>query len=148
MDDPHDLARFVAAQEPGLATVLGELARGEKRTHWIWWTFPQLAALGRSHNAEFYGIADLAEARAYLAHPLLGSRLRACVGLLLSHGGRGPHAVLGSPDDVKVRSCLTLFGEAAEDAADRALFKRGLDVLYEGRPDTRTSALLAEGPSS
>ncbi|GGK27542.1 DUF1810 domain-containing protein [Salinarimonas ramus] len=142
-DDPHDLARFVSAQAGDLEIVLAELAAGAKRTHWIWWVFPQHEALGKSRNATFYGIGDLAEARAYLAHPVLGSRLRACVGLLLSHAGRDATAILGSPDDRKVRSCLTLFREAAQDPADRALFQRGLEIFYGGAADEATLALLA-----
>ncbi|WP_349370580.1 DUF1810 domain-containing protein [Salinarimonas sp.] len=146
-DDPFDLARFVAAQDPVIGTVRAELAAGAKRTHWMWFVFPQLEALGRSPTAKRYGISGAAEARAYLDHPVLGPRLRECVSLLLAHadasGGPDIHAILGSPDALKLASCLTLFRAAAQDAADRALFRRGLDAFYEGRADGRTLALVA-----
>lgn len=146
-DDPFDLARFVAAQDPVIETVRAELFAGAKRTHWMWFVFPQLEALGRSPTAKRYGISGLAEARAHLAHPVLGPRLRECVALVLAHaetpGGADIHAILGSPDDLKLASCLTLFREAASDPADRALFQRGLDAFYEGRADGRTLALVA-----
>jgi uncharacterized protein (DUF1810 family) len=141
-DDPFELSRFVAAQDPVMDAVRAELAAGAKRTHWMWFVFPQLEALGRSPMATRYGISGLAEARAYLAHPVLGPRLRECVSLLLAHEGGDIHAILGSPDDLKLASCLTLFREAAQDPADRALFQRGLDAFHKGRADGRTLELL------
>ncbi|MGP9822020.1 DUF1810 domain-containing protein [Salinarimonas sp. NSM] len=145
MADDNDLARFVAAQDPVWEDVRAELAAGAKRSHWMWFVFPQLAALGRSATARHYGISGLGEARAYLAHPRLGPRLREAVGLLLPHEGTDIHAILGSPDDLKLRSCLTLFHAAAEDAADAALFQRGLDAFYGGRADAATLDLLGRG---
>ncbi|MGJ3262535.1 MAG: DUF1810 domain-containing protein [Salinarimonas sp.] len=145
MADDFDIARFVAAQDPVLDTVCAELAAGAKRSHWMWFVFPQLEALGRSATARRYGISGLDEARAYLAHPVLGPRLREAVGLLLRHAGGDIHPILGSPDDLKLCSCLTLFREAAQDPADAALFQRGLDAFYDGRADERTLALVGAG---
>ncbi|WP_029032478.1 DUF1810 domain-containing protein [Salinarimonas rosea] len=145
MADDYDLARFVAAQEPVWAEVRAELAAGAKRSHWMWFVFPQLAALGRSATARRYGLSGLGEARAYLAHPLLGPRLREAVRLLLPHEGADIHAILGSPDDLKLRSCLTLFREATDDEADAALFQRGLDAFYGGRADAATLEILGRG---
>lgn len=124
------LDRFVQAQARVFADVASELAVGRKQTHWMWFIFPQLAALGRSATAQFYGLADLAEARAYLAHPLLGARLRHCVGLIMPHVEKTAHEIFGSPDDMKLRSCLTLFREAAQAQADRTLFQAALGQFY------------------
>lgn len=140
-----DLDRFVTAQQPVWADVQAELAAGHKRTHWMWFVFPQLVQLGRSATARHYGIAGLAEAHAYLAHPLLGPRLLACVALLLAvPAGRSALQVMGSPDDLKLRSCMTLFAEAAAAAgADRAPFDAVLARYHGGAPDPATLALLA-----
>src|SRR4051794_4608428 len=108
---------FVAAQDPVYAKVLAELRAGEKASHWMWFIFPQLRALGRSAAALKYGLADLGEARAYLRHPVLGPRLLECTGLMLGLEGRTAHQILHSPDDLKFRSSMTLFAHAAEDAA-------------------------------
>jgi uncharacterized protein (DUF1810 family) len=138
-----DLDRFVQAQEGVIAAVRAELRAGRKQNHWMWFVFPQLRGLGASAMAQRYGIASLAEARAYLAHPVLGPRLRECCTLMLAvPPPRSAHEILGSPDDLKFRSCLTLFSLA--DPADD-LFRRGLDRFYEGRPDPRTIALC--GPT-
>lgn len=137
-----NLARFVDAQEPIRQQVLDELKKGRKRTHWMWFVFPQLRGLGRSPNAQFYGIAGRDEARRYLDHPILGERLRSDVALMLSHTDKSAHSILGSPDDLKFRSCLTLFLHAAEADDDRALFTQALDRFYDGAEDTRTLALL------
>ncbi|WP_372424973.1 DUF1810 domain-containing protein [Salinarimonas chemoclinalis] len=146
MADDHDLERFVAAQDRVWENVRVELAAGAKRSHWMWFVFPQLAELGRSATARHYGVSGLAEARAYLAHPRLGPRLREAVGLLLPHAGSDIHAILGSPDDLKLRSCLTLFREAAgEGTADAALFQRGLDAFWGGRADGATLEMVARG---
>lgn len=142
LDDPHDLQRFLAAQEPVLAAVRAELEAGAKRTHWMWFVFPQLAGLGRSATARRYGIADAAEARAYLAHPVLGERLRTLVATTLRHAGRSATEIFGTPDDMKFRSCLTLFHDVATDEADRALFGRALAAFYGGEPDPQTRSLL------
>ena len=136
--DPFHLERFVAAQAPVIDEVCDELRRGRKTSHWMWFIFPQLEALGTSAMAKRYGIASLAEARAYLAHPVLGPRLQTCCDLLLQVQNRSIHEILGSPDDLKFRSCLTLFGRAAPDVA---LFSQCLDKYYGGQPDPLTIAL-------
>ena len=137
-NDPYDLQRFVDAQSPVMEAVLGELAQGRKRTHWMWFVFPQLAELGQSSTARRFGIGSLAEARAYLQHPVLGERLRTCCRLLLQIEGRTAHEIFGSPDDLKFRSCLTLFKQAAPN---EPLFAHCLDRYYTGREDPRTIAL-------
>jgi len=108
----------------------------------MWFVFPQLAGLGHSSMARRYAIRDLDQARRYLAHPLLGRRLRRDVRLMTSHKGKSALEILGSPDDLKFRSCLTLFAEAASDDSDRMLFKRALDQFYGGQADPRTMELL------
>ena len=138
-DDPFDLQRFVAAQAPVLDAVRAELAAGRKRSHWMWFVFPQLRGLGSSTMAQHYGMASLDEARAYLAHPVLGPRLRECCALLLAVPGRSAHEILGSPDDLKFRSCLTLFAAAAPQ---EPVFAQALRRFYGGEPDPRTLALL------
>jgi len=135
-----DLQRFVDAQAPQLADVKAELAAGRKRTHWMWYVFPQLRGLGRSETARHFGLASRAEAAAYLAHPVLGPRLRDCVELLLGVEGRSAHAIFGSPDDLKLRSCLTLFREL-EGAG--GVFDRALRKYFDGVPDPATLDLLA-----
>ena len=142
MSDPHNLQRFIDAQEGIYETALAELRAGAKRSHWMWFIFPQLAGLGRSSTAQFYGIASLAEARAYLDHPLLGARLRECVEALLPWRGRPAEQILGPIDTLKLRSSLTLF----DRVEPRSVFAAGLAAFYEGAPDQRTLALLnAEG---
>jgi len=136
--DPFDLARFVTAQEPVYATVLDELRAGAKRSHWIWFIFPQLRGLGRSSTAQHFGIASRDEATAYLAHPVLGSRLRECAGLLCEHAGRSATQILGYPDDLKVRSSMTLFNHVGHDP----VFGQVLDAFYDGRDDPATLELL------
>jgi uncharacterized protein (DUF1810 family) len=118
--------------------VLAELRAGRKRTHWMWFVFPQLQGLGTSAMAQRYGIASLAETRAYLAHPVLGPRLRECCEAMLQVPGRSALQILGSPDDLKFRSCVTLFGLAAPHDD---LFRRCLDRFCGGEPDPRTVAL-------
>jgi len=132
------LDRFVTAQQPVIAEVVDELRAGRKRTHWMWFVFPQLQGLGSSPMAQRYGIASLDEARDYLAHPVLGPRLRDCCALMLQVPRRSALDILGSPDDLKFRSCLTLFGLAAPQDD---LFRRCLDRFYGGQPDPRTLAL-------
>ena len=132
------LERFVQAQEQVYESARAELAAGRKRTHWMWFVFPQLAGLGSSPTARQYAIADLAEARAYLAHPVLGPRLRECARLLLDQH-RTAGQILGHPDDLKLRSSMTLFAEAADDPR---LFRQVLDQFYDG-PDGRTLELLS-----
>lgn len=130
-----DLSRFVAAQDRVWTNVIAELAAGRKRTHWMWFVFPQIKGLGHSAMAERYAIASLDEARTYLAHPVLGPRLADCVDLLLAIEGRSANEVMGSPDDVKLRSSMTLFARAAEDPAP---FRAVLDKWYGGSEDPRT----------
>jgi uncharacterized protein (DUF1810 family) len=142
MEDPFDLERFVQAQEAVMASVREELRAWRKRTHWMWFVFPQLRALGRSGTAQHYGIASLAEARAYLAHPVLGPRPFDCTGLVCIVQGRTIHEIFSSPDDMKFRSCMTLF--AAADAA-ATLFTDALRTFFDGQPDPLTVDLLAAG---
>ncbi|VEG55370.1 calpastatin [Mycolicibacterium aurum] len=136
-DDPFDLARFVAAQEGVYATALAELRAGAKRTHWIWFIFPQLRGLGRSATAQRYGISSLDEARAYLRHPVLGPRLVECAGVLATHADRSATDILGYPDDLKVRSSMTLFARAGQET----VFGEVLAAFYDGE-DPATLDLL------
>ena len=134
-----DLQRFATAQDGVIDTVLAELRAARKRTHWMWFVFPQLRGLGASSMAQHYGIASLDEARAYLADPVLGPRLRQCCELMLAAPPeRSALDILGSPDDLKFRSCLTLFSLADPD---EAVFRQALQRFYAGRPDPRTLAL-------
>jgi len=137
-----DLIRFVNAQAEIYSQAIEELNDGCKRTHWMWFIFPQLTGLGHSAMAQRYAIHDLDQARRYLADPILGSRLRHDVRLMMRHKGKSALDILGSPDDRKFRSCLTLFGQAASDNSDRMLFTEALDQFYGGEPDPRTLDLL------
>jgi uncharacterized protein (DUF1810 family) len=137
-----DLVRFLDAQSNVYEQVTDELTKGRKRTHWMWFIFPQMEGLGHSSMAHRYGIRDLDQARRYLADPLLGSRLRRDVRLMTSHSGKSALDILGSPDDLKFHSCLTLFAEAAWDDSDEALFKQAVDQFYGGKADPRTMELL------
>src|SRR4249919_3837520 len=141
MGDPHDLNRFVEAQEHTFAQAVDELADGRKTSHWMWFVFPQLRGLGHSPTAIRFGIASLDEARAYLAHPLLGPRLKECTQLALRIDGRSISEILGSPDDMKSRSCMTLFDRAA---AGETMFAEGLQKYFGGTPDARTLELLKD----
>jgi uncharacterized protein (DUF1810 family) len=130
-----DLQRFLDAQEPVLDQVLMELRAGRKRTHWMWFVFPQLAGLGYSAMARFYAIADLNEARRYLEHPVLGDRLELCTKTANINEGKSAHAIFGPPDDLKFRSCMTLFDAAA---SGRTVFGEALDLFFAGSPDAET----------
>lgn len=141
--DPFNLDRFVLAQAPVVTVALDELKAGRKRSHWMWFVFPQLRGLGHSAMAEFYGIASLAEARAYLAHPLLGPRLTLCTETLLSLEGRSLNEIFGSPDDAKFRSSMTLFTLGADWG--ESVFELALDRFCESSRDERTLALLEAG---
>jgi uncharacterized protein (DUF1810 family) len=141
-----DLLRFVNAQAPVYSQVIEELTAGCKRTHWIWFIFPQLKGLGHSAMAQRYAIRDLDQATRYLADPILGSRLRHDVQLTMVHKGKSALEILGSPDDLKFRSCLTLFGQVASDKSERMLFFEALDQFYGGEPDPRTLELLSRLP--
>jgi uncharacterized protein (DUF1810 family) len=137
------LERFVEAQNPVIDQVRRELAEGRKETHWMWFVFPQLAGLGTSAMARHYAIQSLNEARQYLAHPTLGPRLVECVELALRVRDRTAWQIFGSPDDVKFRSCVTLFARAADGHPEwRAVFQAALDKYFDGEPDLRTLALL------
>jgi uncharacterized protein (DUF1810 family) len=130
----------VSAQEPVFSTALAELRAGEKRSHWMWFVFPQLRGLGHSAMAQHYGIGSLAEAKAYLAHPLLGPRLAECTLAVLAIKGQSLHSIFGSPDDMKFCSSMTLFSLAADEG--ECTFRQALDRYRGGRADERTLALL------
>ncbi|HEY2560785.1 MAG TPA: DUF1810 domain-containing protein [Caldimonas sp.] len=139
-NDPHDLERFVAAQAPVWAQVRAELAAGLKRSHWMWFVFPQLRGLGRSAMAARYGIGSRAEAAAYLDHPLLGARLIECTGLMLgADKGSSALAILGAPDDLKFRSSMTLFAAVAQVPT---LYQAALARFFGGVGDPATLDLL------
>ncbi|MCG3202629.1 MAG: hypothetical protein NFCOHLIN_02514 [Gammaproteobacteria bacterium] len=138
--DPYNLQRFVAAQEASYAQALAELREGRKRTHWIWYVLPQIEGLGTSAISRRYAIGSLAEARAYLAHPILGPRLRECVAAVNAHGGISAVQIFGSVDAAKFRSCCTLF---AEVAGENSQFAEALNKYFAGRPDPATLAILA-----
>ena len=140
MANAADLDRFLVAQEPVYETALEELAAGEKASHWMWFVFPQLRGLGRSPTAAFYGFASEAEALAYWRHPVLGKRLAECCAAVLRIRGRSALEVFGSPDDLKLKSCMTLFERVA---ADTTVFTQVLDRYFAGERDRRTLALLA-----
>ncbi|MEH3117403.1 MAG: DUF1810 domain-containing protein [Methylorubrum populi] len=142
VDDPFDLNRFVEAQADVYGQALAELRAGRKASHWMWFVLPQIAGLGSSAMARRYAIRSLAEARAYLAHPLLGERLRACTGAANAWKDRSARALFGTPDDMKFRSCMTLFGRADPDEPD---FVRALNTFFEGRPDPMTLEALERG---
>ncbi len=128
------LARFHDAQKDSYAAALAELKAGRKTTHWMWFIFPQLASLGRSTTAQFYGIADLAEARAYIADPVLRERLDACAAALLTHEGLGADAIMGSVDALKLRSSATLFRKADPKGPTGKRMQALLDRFYGGKP--------------
>jgi uncharacterized protein (DUF1810 family) len=138
--DPFNLQRFVDAQAPVWDDVRSELALAKKRTHWMWFVFPQLAALGRSSTARLYGISGEKEARAYLDHAVLGARLLECCDVLLKAGEVSAAAVFGDIDAVKLRSCLTLFDAVSSSTS---IFKECLDRYFAGEPDPLTTELLA-----
>ena len=135
-----DLQRFVDAQDDVWPDVEAELRAGRKTSHWMWFVFPQLAGLGSSEMARHYAIADLDEARAYLAHPVLGERLQTCHGWLAGHADTSAETILGGVDAAKLRSSATLFREAT---SDNAVFRRTLELFFDGEPDARTIELLA-----
>ena len=147
--DPYELSRFVEAQARCYARVLEELTAGEKTSHWMWFIFPQLRGLGMSSTARRFGLSGLEEARAYLAHPLLGARLRECTQLVLAVRDRSAYEIFGSPDDLKLRSCLTLFAQAVapSPAPETRVFGEALARYYRGEPDPRTLELLTSSAS-
>lgn len=135
----YDLDRFVRAQARDYDAALREIRSGRKRSHWMWYVFPQLQGLGFSSTAQYYGIRDLGEAKAYMAHPVLGPRLAEISEALLALDSSDPSAVMGYPDDLKLRSCMTLFELAAPE---QPVFARVLEKYYSGRRDGRTLELL------
>ncbi len=138
---PYDLDRFTVAQGPVYARVLKELQGGEKTSHWMWFIFPQVAGLGYSATSQRYAIASLDEARAYLAHPVLGARLRECVEMVLATRGRTAKDTFGSTDAMKLRSCMTLFHRAAPD---EPVFAQVLDRFFSGVADELTDERVDE----
>lgn len=138
--DPYDLRRFLDAQDPVYVRVIGELRSGRKRTHWMWFVFPQLDGLGFSSMARRYAIRSLEEARAYLAHPVLGARLRECSEAVAGAKDRSATSIFASPDDLKFRSCMTLFERVA---GEDTVYSRALDSLCDGEKDARTLELLS-----
>ena len=137
--DPHDLERFVRAQEGDYGRALAEVRGGRKRSHWMWYVFPQIDGLGFSPTARRYAIKSAAEASAYLAHPVLGPRLVTCTEAVLGVEGRSAFEIFGSPDDMKLRSCATLFARVSPAGS---VFERLLDKFFRGEPDAKTLRLL------
>ncbi len=137
--DPFDLARFVDAQAGNHAQALEELRAGRKRSHWMWFVFPQFEGLGLSATSRRYAIRSLDEARAYLAHPVLGARLLECTRATNAHAGRSAHEIFGSPDDMKLRSSMTLFELAAGPGSE---FSKALEKYFDGRRDAKTLELV------
>lgn len=136
--DPHNLQRFVAAQDPIFCQVLAELRAGQKRSHWMWFIFPQLAGLGRSSTARYYAIESRVEAGAFLAHPVLGGRLMQCARIVAATQGRSARQVFGDIDAIKLHSSMTLFASVT----DKPIFNRIIGDYFGGQPDPATLALL------
>ena len=139
-EDRHDLNRFLAAQEGLYDQALAEIRQGRKQSHWMWFVFPQVKGLGFSATSQHFAIRSAAEARAYLAHPVLGPRLVECAEAALSIEGQTAREIFGSPDDLKLRSSATLFASVSPDGS---VFHRLLDKYFDGQPDRRTLELLA-----
>lgn len=139
MQNEFNLERFVAAQDPIYVTVVDELRHGRKRTHWMWFIFPQIAGLGHSAMAQQYAISSGDEAAAYLAHPVLGARLRECATLVAAHPDTPIGTIFHAPDDLKFHSSMTLF---ADVAPDEAIFQTCLDTFFDGEADSATTARL------
>jgi uncharacterized protein (DUF1810 family) len=146
VDDPYDLGRFVAAQDAGgtYGHVTAELRRGRKTSHWIWFVFPQIAGLGWSPTSQRYAISSLDEARAYLAHPVLGPRLIECAGIVAATQGRTAEEIFGETDAMKLRSSVTLFLRAAPG---EPVFAQVLSQYFDGAPDPATDRLIGGPPS-
>ena len=137
-DDPYDLERFVEAQAGDYTRALSELRAGQKRSHWMWYVFPQIEGLGQSPMSHRYSIKSAAEAKAYLDHPVLGRRLRECFTVVYDIMGRSAREIFGSPDDLKLRSCATLFASVSKGN----IFGRVLEKYFDGAPDEETLRLL------
>lgn len=140
-DDPFELSRFLSAQEGVFDAALAELKAGQKQTHWMWFIFPQMIGLGTSSMAQCYAIHSREEAAAFLHHPILGSRLTECAEALLSVHGKSAREIMGSPDDIKLRSSMTLFAAVSEQGN---IFDRVLQKYFAGRADERTLAILSD----
>jgi uncharacterized protein (DUF1810 family) len=140
--EPKELSRFLEAQEGDYARALAEIRSGRKRSHWMWYIFPQIEGLGHSSTARFYAIKGIEEARAFLAHPILGALLHECVQAVLSVEGKTAEEIFGFPDVLKLRSCATLFAQLSEQSS---LFERLLQKYYGGAADEATLRLLKEG---
>lgn len=141
MSNTYNLQRFLAAQAPTYDTVLAELRAGRKSSHWIWFIFPQITGLGHSAMAQQFAIGSLDEAKTYLQHPVLGQRLRECTQLVLNVEGRSADEIFPYPDNLKFRSCMTLFLTAA---TDNSIFKDALLKYFDGKPDQMTLDILAQ----
>jgi len=139
--DPFDLGRFASAQEGIYGSVLAELKRGQKRTHWMWFIFPQIDGLAHSTTSKYYAIKSIEEARKYLNHPVLGTRLLQCAETVLAVEGRSVSEIFGYPDDLKLKSSMTLFAYVADP---RSVFVRILDKFFQGERDVRTLDLLEQ----
>jgi uncharacterized protein (DUF1810 family) len=139
MKTEADLDRFLNAQRDDYERALAEIKRGRKQSHWMWYIFPQLAGLGFSSTAKFYGIRNLSEASSYLAHPVLGPRLVEISAAMLQVEDKTANQILGSPDDLKLRSCMTLFSQVQPT---NPIFQAVLDKYYSGEPDEKTLALV------
>jgi uncharacterized protein (DUF1810 family) len=137
--DPYHLHRFLDAQDRVYLHACSELKRGQKTGHWMWFIFPQIAGLGTSEMAVRFAISSLEEAEAYMKHPVLGRRLEECAALVFEVSGKTAHEIFGSPDDLKFRSCMTLFARVATKSA---LFEENLQKYFNGEPDRRTLELL------
>ena len=133
-----DLERFIRAQEGTYQQAVAELRAGHKRTHWMWFIFPQIKGLGSSEMAQRYAISSLDEAKAYLEHPVLGDRLRECTGIVVALEGKGIEDIFGYPDDLKFHSSITLFAKAAEISEEDLVFSQALDKYFQGKEDAAT----------
>jgi len=144
-EDPYDLNRFVRAQQEDYERALSEIKKGQKRTHWMWYIFPQIDGLAFSSTSKLYSIKSLAEAKAYLAHPVLGPRLLKCAEAVVAMEGRSAREIFGSPDDLKLRSCATLFACASPPGS---VFDQLLEKYYGGARDAKTLQLLGIDPDA
>jgi len=144
-NDPYNLDRFVQAQKADYNQALSEIKKGRKRSHWMWYVFPQFKGLGRSQTSQHYAIKSVAEAKAYLSHPVLGPRLTECAEALLQVEGRSTSEIFGSPDDSKLKSCATLFAQVSPAGS---VFERVLGKYFQGKPDRTTLDLLGAAPGA
>ena len=139
MPDDYNLNRFLEAQESTYQTALSEITNGKKRSHWMWYIFPQVAGLGFSETSQYYGIKTIAEAKAYLNHPVLGKRLIEISEVLLTINGKSANQVFGSPDDMKLKSSMTLFAAISDEDS---VFNKVLEKYFDGKEDAKTLQLL------